>query len=252
MVLSKIALVTGGSRGIGKSIALSLAKNGAHVLLTYHSNQPEAQATLAEIEALGQKAVALRLDTSDLSSFDVFLGQATAAMQAEFGTDRLDFLINNAGAGGYATVADTTEAQFDFLLNVHFKGVFFLTQKALPLLNDGGRIVNISTAVTRVSYVGYSVYGSAKSAVETFTRYLAQELGSRGITVNAVAPGAVATDFGGGAGNTPEMHAFAASITALGRIGQPDDIADVVAFLCSDAARWITAQRIEASGGQQL
>lgn len=250
---NKIALVTGGSRGLGKNMALSLAKKGHNVLLTYNSQRDEALATVAEIEALGPKAVTLQLNTSDVRGFDDFYEQVKTALRDTFGTDRFDFLINNAGTGVGASFADTTEEQFDDMVNIHLKGVFFLTQKALPLLNDGGRIINISTGLTRFSYPGRSVYASMKGAVEVFTRYLAQELGSRGIAANVVAPGAIATDFGGGVvRDNQEVNSHVASVTALGRAGLPDDIGGVVAFLCTDEARWINAQRIEVSGGQNL
>ena len=253
MVTPKIALVTGGSRGLGKNMALSLAKKGIGVLLTYNSNQAEAAATVAEIDALGQKAVALQLNTGDVTGFDAFFDQAVATLKTTFGTDHFDFLINNAGTGVYASFADTTAADFDHLVNIHFKGVFFLTQRALPHLNDGGRIINISTGLARFVGVGYAAYASMKGAVETLTRYMAQELGSRGIAVNTVAPGAIETDFGGGVvRDNPQINAHLAKATALGRVGLPDDIGGVVAFLCTDEARWINAQRIEVSGGQQL
>lgn len=250
MTTPKIALVTGGSRGLGKNMALSLAQKGIDIILTYHSQQADAQATVAEIQALGRKAVAVQLNATDLGSFDAFYAQVASALQATFGTSRFDFLINNAGTSLGAPIAETTEAQFDELLNIHFKGVYFLTQKALPLLNDGGRIVNISSATTRISYPGYSAYASMKGAVEVYTRYLAAELGSRGIAANVVAPGGI---FGGGAmTDTPEMRAFVTQITALGRVGLPDDVGGVVAFLCTQDAKWLNGQRIELTGGVSL
>ncbi|RAJ97828.1 NAD(P)-dependent dehydrogenase (short-subunit alcohol dehydrogenase family) [Larkinella arboricola] len=250
MKISKIALVTGGSRGIGKNIALSLAQKGIQVLLTYQSNQVEAQTTVAEIEALGQKAIALPLNVADISSFDAFSQQVTSTLQTVFNTDRFDFLINNAGTGFSAPILETTEAQFDEMMNIHLKGVYFLTQKMLPSLNDGGRIVNVSSGVTRYSYPGVSAYGIMKGAVEVFTRYLALELGARGISANVVAPGAV---FGGGAMiDTPAMREYVAGITALGRVGLPDDVGGVVAFLCSEDAKWVNGQRIEVTGGMNL
>ena len=253
MATPKIAFVTGGSRGLGKNMALSLAKKGISVLLTYHSNQTEAQATVAEIEALGQKAVALQLDTSDVTRFDAFFEEAVTALKTTFGTDHFDFLINNAGTAAYASFADTTEADFDTLMNIHVKGVFFLSQKALPYLNDGGCIINISSGLSRIIGVGYAAYATMKGAIETLSKYMAQELGSRRITVNVVAPGAIETDFGGGVvRDNPAINAHIAKVTALGRVGLPDDIGGVVAFLCTDDARWINAQRIEVSGGQQL
>ena len=253
MSTSNIALVTGGSRGLGKNMALSLAKKGINVLLTYHSQQAEAEAVVAEIEALGQKAVALQLNTADVAGFDAFYEQVKAALQGTFGADRFDFLVNNAGTAAYAPIASTTEAQFDEMMNIHLKGVYFLTQKALPLLRDGGRIINISSGLARFAGPGYSAYASMKGGIEVFTRYLAQELGSRGIAANVVAPGAIETDFGGGVvRDNEQVNAHLAKTTALGRVGLPDDIGPVVAFLCTDEAHWINAQRIEASGGMNL
>ncbi|GAB4022615.1 SDR family NAD(P)-dependent oxidoreductase [Spirosoma koreense] len=246
----KIALVTGGSRGIGQNMALSLAQKGIDVVLTYHSQQEEALSTVAQIEALGRKAAALQLNTADLSGFDAFFAQLTTVLSQRFDTDRFDFLINNAGTSLNAPIAQTTEDQFDQMLNIHLKGVYFLTQHALPLLNDGGRIINISSAVTRYSFPGVSAYAMMKGAVDVFTRYLALELGSRGITANVVAPGAI---FGGSTmTDTPDTRAFVAQITALGRVGLPDDVGGVVAFLCSDEAKWINGQRIEVTGGMHL
>jgi NAD(P)-dependent dehydrogenase (short-subunit alcohol dehydrogenase family) len=249
----KIALVTGGSRGLGKNMALSLAKKGINVILTYNSKQGEAQAVVAEIEQTGQKAAALQLNTGDVKSFDAFFGQLTTILKDTFNTDHFDFLINNAGIGVYAPFDQTSEDAFDQLMNIHFKGVYFLTQKALPLINDGGRIINLSTGLARFSTPGYSAYASMKGAIEVLTRYLAKELGSRGIAVNVVAPGAIETDFGGGVvRDNSEVNKHIAEITALGRVGLPDDIGGVVAFLCTEEARWINAQRIEVSGGQGI
>ncbi|GAB4000193.1 SDR family oxidoreductase [Spirosoma daeguense] len=248
--MAKIALVTGGSRGIGKNIALSLAQKGIDVLLTYHSQHDEAQATVAEIQALGQKAVALQLNVAEIPSFDAFFENVAKTLSQTFGTSHFDFLINNAGTSLNVPFAEATEAQIDEMLNIHLKGVYFLTQKALNFLNNGGRIINISSAVTRQSFQGVSAYAMVKGAVEVFTRYLALELGSRGIAANVVAPGAV---FGGGAmPDTPEMRAYVAQGTALGRVGLPDDIGGVVAFLCTDEAKWINGQRIELTGGMNL
>lgn len=247
---SKIALVTGGSRGIGKNIALSLAQKGIGVVLTYHTNQVEAAATVAEVAGLGQKAVALPLNTADTASFHTFFDQLTKALRDTFDADRFDFLINNAGTSLAAPFAETTEAQFDEMLNIHLKGVYFLTQQALPLLRDGGRIVNMSSGVTRYSFPGVSAYAIMKGAVDVFTRYLALELGPRGIAANVVAPGAI---FGGGAmQDTPELRAYVAGVTALGRVGLPDDVGGVVAFLCSPEAQWLNGQRIELTGGMNL
>lgn len=253
MSTSKIALVTGGSRGLGKSMALNLAKKGIDVILTYHSQQAEADGVVAEIKALGQKAVALQFDAAKVSTFDGFFEQVKTALRTTFDTDTFDFLINNAGTGLYAPFANTTEEQFDEALNIHFKGPFFLTQKALPLLHDGGRIVNISSGLTRIIYPGSSTYASMKAAMETLTKYQAKELGARGIAVNIVAPGAIATDFGGGrVRDNKELQDHIVGLTALGRVGLADDIGPVVAFLCTDEAGWITAQRLEASGGQSI
>lgn len=249
----KIALVTGGSRGLGKDMALNLAKKGIDVILTYNSKKEEALAVVAEIEQAGQKAAALQLDVADVKSFDAFFMQVKTVLQDIFETDHFDFLINNAGIGIHAPFAETTEEQFDLLLNVQFKGVFFLTQKALPLLNDGGRIINLSTGLARFCNPGYSAYAAMKGAIETLTKYQAKELGSRGIAVNVVAPGAIETDFGGGVvRDNPDVNKYIAGTTALGRVGRPDDIGSVVAFLCTEEAKWINAQRIEVSGGVNL
>ncbi|HEX8329716.1 MAG TPA: SDR family oxidoreductase [Hymenobacter sp.] len=253
MSTSKIALVTGGSRGLGKNMALSLAKKGLDVILTYHSKSAEADGVVAEIHALGQKAVALQLDAANTTGFDDFFDRVAAALRETFGAEYFNFLINNAGTGLHAAFADTTEAQFDEVMNIHLKGPFFLTQKALPLLADGGRIVNVSSGLARFALPGSSAYAAMKGAVEVLTRYQAKELGARGIAANVVAPGAIETDFGGGAvRDNAQLNAFVASQTALGRTGQPDDIGGVVAFLCSEEARWVNAQRLEASGGMFL
>ncbi|MFC5410191.1 SDR family NAD(P)-dependent oxidoreductase [Larkinella bovis] len=250
---SKIALVTGGSRGLGKNMALHLAQKGIDVVLTYNSRQDDALAVVAEIGQMGQKAVALQLNTGDVKSFDAFFESLKAVLNETFGADRFDFLVNNAGIGLHTPFAETTEDQFDQLMNIHFKGVFFLTQKALPLLNDGGRIINVSSGLARFSVPGASLYGALKGAVETLTRYQAKELGARGIAVNVVAPGAIETDFGGGqVRDNAQLNQWVAGVTALGRAGLPDDIGGVVAFLCTEDARWINAQRIEVSGGMNL
>ena len=253
MSTSKIALVTGGSRGLGKDMAQNLAKKGLDVILTYHTKQAEAEAVVAEITALGQKAVALQLDASQVGTFGGFFEQVKAALRDTLDTDRFDFLINNAGTGIYAPYAETTEQQFDELLNIHLKGPFFLTQQALPLMNDGGGIINISSGLTRLTFPGSSAYASLKTAVETLTKYQAKELAGRRIRANIVAPGAIETDFGGGrTRDNKEMNAHIASLTAMGRVGLPTDIGPVVAFLCTPEAEWIDAQRIEVSGGQAI
>lgn len=250
---NKIALVTGGSRGLGRNMALSLAKKGINVVITYNSNQEEAGKVVAEIQSLGLKSAALQLNAGDIKSFDDFVTQLTSVLKAETGSSKLDFLINNAGTALYAPFAETTEEQFDTAVNIHYKGVFFLTQKLLSVINDGGRIINISSGLARFSYPGSAAYASMKGAIEVLTRYLAKELGSRGIAANIVAPGAIETDFGGGhVRDNKELNQQIASNTALGRVGLPDDIGGVVAFLCTEEARWINGQRIEVSGGIHL
>jgi NAD(P)-dependent dehydrogenase (short-subunit alcohol dehydrogenase family) len=249
----KIALITGGSRGLGRNAALNLARKGVDVVLTYRSNENEAASAVKEIEALGQKAVAIALDVGNVSSFANFATHLREQLSAHWQRERFDFLINNAGQGVHAGFADTQEAQFDELMNTHFKGVFFLTQTLLPLIEDGGRIVNISTGLTRFAFPGYAAYASMKGAIETLSKYLAKELGPRGIAVNVVAPGAIETDFGGGAvRDNAQLNGMIASQTALGRVGLPDDIGPMIASLLSDDNRWVNAQRIEVSGGMML
>jgi NAD(P)-dependent dehydrogenase (short-subunit alcohol dehydrogenase family) len=250
---NKIALVTGGSRGLGRDMAINIAKKGIDVVLTYHSKKDKADEVVEEIKSLGQKAIALQLDSSDVKSFDDFYETMTSQIEKEFGTGKFDFIINNAGTALYSSLADTTEDQFDDAVNIHYKGVFFLTQKALPLMNDGGSIINISSGLARFSYPGLTVYGSLKGAVEVMTRYMAKELGPRKITANVVAPGAIETDFGGGhTRDDKEANAAIAAGTPLGRAGLPSDIGPIVAFLCTEDAKWINGQRIEASGGMLL
>lgn len=250
---TKIALVTGGSRGLGKNMALALAGKGIDVMITYHSNETEAQKVVEAIQQLGRKATSFQLDTSNTALFEGFFNQVSVYLNEQYGKPNFDFLVNNAGTALYASAAETTEEQMMQIFNIHYKGVFFLTQKALALLNDGGGIVNISSGLTRLTYPGYSVYGSLKTAVETYSRYLAQELGKRKIRVNVVAPGAIETDFGGGmVRDNKDINAHIAGITALGRVGLPDDIGGIVAFLCTEDAGWINAQRLEVSGGQGL
>lgn len=251
--MTKIAIVTGSSRGLGRNTALSIARRGGDVVVTYRSGEAEARRVVAEIEALGRKAVALQLNASDASTFPAFVAKLREALKNSWGREAFDHLVNNAGHGEMAAFAETTEAQFDALFNVHVKGVFFLTQALLPVLADGGRIVNISSGLTRVSFPGFSAYSTAKGAIETLTVYMAKELGSRGIAVNTVAPGAIETDFLGGAvRDMPDLNNQFAEMTALGRVGVPDDIGPMIASLLGTDNRWITAQRIEVSGGQVI
>lgn len=250
---NKIALITGGSRGLGKSMALAIAKKGIDVVITYNSNKGAADEVVNQIRSMGQNAVAFQLDTSNTKTFDLFANELTAHLSEERGSQNFDFLINNAGTALYASLTDTTEEQMDAVFNIHYKGVFFLTQKLLPFMNDGGGIVNISSGLTRIAMPGSSVYGSLKAAIETLTRYQAKELGSRKIRANVIAPGAIETDFGGGrVRDNEEINANIAGLTALGRVGLPEDIGGVVAFLCTEEAYWINAQRIEVSGGQAI
>jgi NAD(P)-dependent dehydrogenase (short-subunit alcohol dehydrogenase family) len=248
-----IALVTGGSRGLGKNTALKLAQYGVDVALTYRSNRDEAEAVVAQIEKQGRRAVALQLDVGVASTFATFADELHGALKKYWHRDRFNFLVNNAGMGVHVAFAETSEAQFDELMNVHLKGPFFLTQKLLPLLADGGRIINISSGLTRIALPGYAAYATMKGGIEVLTRYQAKELGARGIAVNVVAPGAIETDFGGGlVRDNKEVNDFIASQTALGRVGRPDDIGGVIASLLSPDNGWINAQRIEASGGMFL
>ncbi|HEX8577053.1 MAG TPA: SDR family oxidoreductase [Flavobacterium sp.] len=250
---NKIVLVTGGSRGLGKNMALRIAEKGNDIIITYNSRKNEALEVVAEIEKLGRKAVALQLNVADTTTFNSFYTEVATALEETFNTNTINFLVNNAGIGIHASFAETTEEQFDALMNIQFKGMFFLTQKALPLMADSGGIINISTGLARFSMPGYAAYAATKGAVETLTRYLAKELGAKGIRANVVAPGAIETDFGGGVvRDNTDVNTYIASQTALGRVGLPDDIGGVVAFLCSDDAKWVNAQRIEVSGGQSL
>jgi NAD(P)-dependent dehydrogenase (short-subunit alcohol dehydrogenase family) len=248
-----IALITGGNRGLGRSMALHLAERGVDILFTYRSNAAEAAEVRERIVALGRKAVALPLDVSDSATFDAFGAAVAAELERTWKRPRFDYLVNNAGVGLHAAFADTTSAQLDAMYNIHFKGPYLLTQRLLPLLADGGRILNVSTGLARFTYPGLSAYASMKGAVEVMTRYLAKELGARKISVNTIAPGAIATDFSGGVvRDNPEMNRQIASVTALGRVGLPDDIGAAVAMLLSPEGGWITGQRIEVSGGQNL
>ncbi|BCU53588.1 SDR family NAD(P)-dependent oxidoreductase [Enterobacter kobei] len=248
-----IAIVTGGSRGLGKNAALKLAAKGTDLILTYNSNAQDAAAVVEEIERLGAKAVALQLDVSDASTFAGFVDEVHQQLKRVWQRDRFDYLLNNAGVGLYAAYADTSEAQFDEVMNIHLKGPFFLTQRLLPLMKDGGRILNVSSGLARFALPGSSAYAAMKGAMEVLTRYQAKELGARGITANIIAPGAIETDFGGGrVRDDAQMNQFVASQTALGRVGLPDDIGDAIAALLSDELAWMNAQRIEVSGGMFL
>lgn len=248
----KIAIVTGGSRGLGRSTVLSLAKRGVNSILTYHTHADEAAQVVDLVGRAGCRAVALQLDTGDVRSFDGFVERVRKAL-LELGANRFDFLVNNAGTSYNKSFEDTTEADLDQLYNVHFKGVFLLTQMLLPVINDGGRIVNVSSALTQRTLPNRSAYGSMKAAVETLTRYMAKEFGPRGIAVNVVAPGAIATDFSGGiVRDNPEVNRMVASMTPLGRAGLPEDIGPMIASLLSEDHRWVNGQRIEVSGGMTL
>jgi NAD(P)-dependent dehydrogenase (short-subunit alcohol dehydrogenase family) len=249
---NSIALITGGSRGLGKSIALHLADRGADIMFTFRTGEQEAREVARAIEAKGRTAIALRLDVTQTASFAAFADTVRAELARRWQRERFDYLVNNAGTGLRASFAETTEQQFDEQLAVHFKGTYFLTQKLLPLLADGARIVNMSSGLARYTYPGLSAYASMKGAVEVLTRYLARELGPRGIAVNVIAPGGIETDFGGGAMRDPELQKAVAGQTALGRVGVPDDIGGVVAMLLAPENRWITGQRIEVTGGYAL
>jgi len=247
---SKIAIITGASRGLGRNTAFALAKKGVDVIFTYHSKKEEADTVVAEITALGRKAVSFQLDTGKTAGFAAFGEAVKAELKKTWGRESFDYLVNNAGIGLHKPFAETTEEDFDLLMNIHLKGVFFLTQTLLPVIADDGRIVNISSGLARFSMPGMSAYAAMKGGIEVLTRYLAKELGSRGIAVNTVAPGAIATDFGGGSvRDNKQVNDLVASVTALGRAGLPDDIGPAIATLLSDDNRWINAQRIEVSGG---
>jgi NAD(P)-dependent dehydrogenase (short-subunit alcohol dehydrogenase family) len=251
--MSKIALVTGGSRGLGKDMALQLAHKGFDVVITYQTKNELAQEVINEIKSLGKHAVALPLDVAVADSFDQFVTTLSAVLKTEFHSEHITALVNNAGVGTYASFAETSMADFDNMVNIHLKAPFFLTQKLLPMLQDGGSVVNISSGLARFSYNGYAAYAIMKAAIESLSRYQALELGSRKIRVNTVAPGAIETDFGGGAvRDNKALNDMLASNTALGRVGLPHDIGSVVAFLCSEDAKWINAQRIEVSGGVHI
>jgi len=251
--MTSIALVTGSSRGLGRNTALSIARRGGDVIVTYRSGEAEARHVVQDIQALGRKAVAIPLDVADVATFAGFAARVRTALRDHWGRDRFEHLVNNAGHGTMASFAETTVAEFDALFDVHVKGVFFLTQALLPLIADGGRIVNLSSGLTRATFPGFSAYSTAKGAVEVLSVCMAKELGSRGIAVNTVAPGAIETDFLGGAvRDMPDLNRQFAGMTALGRVGVPDDIGPMIAGLLTADHRWINAQRIEVSGGQAI
>ncbi|WP_106792186.1 SDR family NAD(P)-dependent oxidoreductase [Aquimarina sp. Aq78] len=245
----KTAIITGGSRGLGRDMAINLAKDGVNIIFSYHKNGNKAKEVISEIEALGQKAIAFPFDATNYKNGQEFINKVTNYLKEENGNLNFDFLINNAGTGVHNLVSDTTEEEFDEMMNVHLKSIYFLTQSALPFLNKGGRIINISSGLTRFSLPGMSAYAMMKGGIEVFTRYLTKELGQRKITANVIAPGAIATDFAGGSNKDEQKAALISSITALGRVGEAEDIGGIVAFLCSDKAGWINGQRIEVSGG---
>lgn len=251
--MNKIALITGGSRGLGKDMALAVAGKGLDVIITYNSKADEAAEVVAAIESKGRKAAALQLGMNQTSAIDPFLASLQSLLQSKFDNRKLDFLVNNAGMGATIPMAQATEEQFDEFMNVHFKNVYFLTQKALAIMNDGGGIVNITSGTTRFCNPGYSLYASMKGGIEVLTRYIAREYGSRGIRANVVAPGPVETDFNNAfIRSNPEAKARLSGLAALGRVGRPDDIGSVVAFLCTDESKWVNGQRIEVSGGINL
>ncbi len=250
---ASIALITGGSRGLGRSIALKLAEQGTDIILTYRSDQRAAQEVVRLVEASGRRAVALQLEVADTAAYPDFVRRVKASLAETWRRDRFDKLVNNAGSGVHASFAETTEAQFDELVAVHLKATFFLTQKLLPLIDDGGRIVNTSSGLARFTVPGYAAYAVMKGGVEVLTRYLAKELAPRGITVNTIAPGPIETDFNGGVvRDNAQVNAQLASLSALGRVGLPDDVGGAVAALLSDGTGWISGQRIEVSGGTLL
>lgn len=249
----KIAIVTGGSRGLGKSMALHIAAKGNDVILTYNSKRQDAEDVVKQVAKIGRKGRALELDVSNMHSINTFVERVSLELHEHWSRSSFDYLVNNAGIGIGSTIAEMTEEQFDQLMKIHLKGPFFLTQKLAPLMNDGGQIVNISTGLTRITFPGYAAYAAMKGGLEVLTRYMAHEFGARDITVNTVAPGAIETDFGHGAvRDNKEINKLIASQTALGRVGLPDDIGSMVASLLTEDNHWVTAQRIEVSGGQAL
>lgn len=250
---NRIALITGASRGIGRSNALSLAAQGVDIIVTYLSSAAEAEKVVKQIKEMGRRAVALQLDIGSANTFSRFGEDVKTVLQHTWQRENFDYLVNNAGTGVYATFADTTEEEFDLMINTHLKGTFFLTQTLLPLIANGGRILNTSSGLTRFTFAGYAAYAAAKGGIEVLTRFMAKELGSRNISVNVIAPGATETDFGGGAlRDNADLNTQFGDMTALGRNAVPDDIGGVVAALLSESAGWINGQRIEASGGLLL
>lgn len=250
---NKIAIITGASRGLGRSMALHLARRGVSVVGTYRSGAAEAETVRQEIAALGGKSVMIALDVSDSKSFGAFAETVAAALKAEFGRERFDYLVNNAGHGLYAPLTDATEAQFDGIIDTHLRGPIFLTQQLLPLIEDGGRILNVSSGFVRVTMAGYGIYAAAKAAIQTMTKFMAVELGARQIRVNTISPGAIATDFGGGAVRDDEnINAYVAQTIALGRVGEADDIGGAVAAILSDEMGWANGTTFDVSGGQAI
>jgi NAD(P)-dependent dehydrogenase (short-subunit alcohol dehydrogenase family) len=253
MTINPIAIITGGNRGLGRSMALHLAAKGVDIIFTYKSGSDSAKSLVAELAAKGRKAVALQLDVGDSKAYPAFAAAVKAALVDTWQRERFDYLINNAGIALHASLVETTEEQFDEVFRVHLKAAMFVTQRLLPLIADGGRIINISTGLARFSLPGYGAYAAMKGGIEVLTRYLAKELGPRKISVNTIAPGAIETDFSGGAvRDNKQLNQMVASMIAHGRVGQPDDIGGAVAALLSPDAGWITGQRIEVSGGQLL
>lgn len=253
MSQTKIAIVTGGSRGLGKEMALSLGRKNIDVILTYHSRKSDAEQVVSQLKAMGRQAAALPLDVGNIASFNAFLSAVQDTLRQNWNADKFDHFIHNGGIGATLPIPTVTEEAFDQLMNIHFKGVYFLTQKAVVHMNDGGCFVFISSGTTRFCVHGYSVYSSMKGAMEVFSKYVAKEFGARGIRSNVVAPGATETDFNNAAvRSNPQFKGYLASATALGRVGQADDIGDVVAFLCTDDAKWVNGQRIEVTGGINL
>lgn len=250
---TRIALVTGASRGLGRSEALKLAQQGVHLIITYKSNESQANDVVREVKALGSHAVALCLDVSDSQTFAAFADSVRNVLAEHWQRTQFDYLVNNAGMGVMAPFAETTEEQFDLLVNTHLKGTFFLTQKLLPLIKDGGRIINTSSGLARFTFPGYAAYAVMKGGIEVMTRYMAKELGPRGIAVNTIAPGAIETDFGGGVvRDNAQVNSHISGLTALGRVGLPDDVGGAVAALLAEGNNWVTGQRIEVSGGMML